>query len=119
MSSAHPISQTRLDLSSHDFKIVIRALTGDLNRTGKKPQEQEEAKQLGIKLLSQYVKYEEDQLKRLRGFLGYMQADPKETPESQEPVLIPVITELRPGSVVGDGSMGHGKAVNFGSLRQQ
>lgn len=118
MSSANPKPVIQLELSSYDFKTVIRALTGDLNRTGKKPEETEEARDLGIKLLDRYVRCEENRLKGLRQVLTKLS-------ESEEPVSVPepkpltTITYLRPGSRLSETRMGHGKAGNYAVLDGQ
>ena len=93
MSAANPKPNVQLDLSGHDFKTVIRALTGDLNRTGKKAREVAEARELGLKLLGQYVRHEQDRVESLERVLDALERDGGVAGEAAPPG--PEVTVLR------------------------
>ncbi len=99
MSHAIPKPHVQLDLAGHEFKTVIRALTGALNRTGTKLEEELQARELGIRLLDQYVRGETERLRHLKGVLGHLQEPEKDAPEVvQVNPTMPEVTILRPRS---------------------
>jgi hypothetical protein len=99
MSETRPRPRILLDLSAQEFKTVIRALTGDLNRKAKKPEEPAEARTLGVRILDQYVRGEKDRLKYLSGVLDCLKQADEDVPEvvRADPTM-PEVTILRPRS---------------------
>lgn len=123
MSSAHPIPRIKLDLTPTDYRLVTRALMGKLSGA-----EIEEADNLARHLFRQYVSQEEERSRRLRVTLNAMEKEIQEAnrPDEDEVDLdppgdpkAPVVTYLRPGSVLGNGRMGHGKPANYESSARQ
>jgi hypothetical protein len=99
MSETTPRPRVQMDLSAQEFKTVIRALTGDLNRTGTKLEEEADARELGIRILDQYVRCEKTRLQHLGAVLDHLRK-----PEGDVPEVVhvgppePEVTILRPRS---------------------
>lgn len=105
MSEARPRPRIQLDLSAQEFKTVIRALTGDLNRNGRKPEEPEEARTLGVRILDQYIRGEKDRLGHLKTVLAHLQEPAEDVPEVvQADPTMPEVTILRPRSGIASGA---------------
>lgn len=82
-----------LEITPEEFKLVTRALCGELDRKGHDPEEPPEARELGKKLLHRHLRQERDRLGRLGRTLNRLREEDSR-PE-------PAVTELRPGSVLG------------------
>jgi hypothetical protein len=100
MSEARTNPHILLDLDGIEFKLVIRALAGDFQYDS----EVEKARELGVRLLDQYVRTERDRLKQLSRTLNKL----REASEASAPPE-PDVTVLRPGSrLVDSGSRSMG-----------
>lgn len=103
MSEARTNPHILLDLDGVEFKLVIRALAGELQYDS----EVEKARELGVRLLDQYVRTERDRLKQLSRTLNKL----REVSQEPEPTAPPEpeVTVLRPGSrLVDSGSRSMG-----------
>lgn len=95
MSQASCRPHVRLDLSPHEFKLLIRSLTGAL----REDEDLQAADDLGLHLLDQYVRSEKERIRQLSGVLSRLKnaREAEEVPEVPERQIVPV-TILRAGS---------------------
>jgi hypothetical protein len=96
MGQANCRPRIALDLSAHEFKLLIRCLAGTLHED----EEFKQAQDLGVHLLDQYVRNEKERVKQLAGVLGRLRSvvEPKEGSEDPEREETVPVTVLRPGS---------------------
>ena len=103
MSDANLRHRILLDVSSIEFKFIVRGLTGDL-QPDKFPEEGREARELGKRLLLRVIRAEKDRIKHMGRHLDRLrQEDAEGSEEAQEPEepqtpAEPVVTVLKPGS---------------------